>query len=282
VNGRRVSVSLPGADAGVLTRAARFADGNNIDIWLGDLSSSSANHDDCYVTTTAAAVAAVTDHCRIGIFLSLRGSGTPLRLAEDVGVVDQASGGRLELGLVVPATDRDDWERNAQALLSSWHYWPIDDDRSVAAMPGPAQPWLPRVVVDIGDGDGVDEAERLGAGVLRLDGATCREVDWRARRIALAVDVAGPVRDWLASDVLGAMVDLRIRADDAHARDVVINLTGWELARLEDDLRLLGVVVGTSLRCPDHKVEFLALDTWRWLHELNHLHQEIPNTRGDA
>jgi hypothetical protein len=82
----------------VLTRAARFADGNNIDIWLGDLRSSSANGADCFVTTTAAAVAAVTEHCRIGIFLSLRASvvltvncdpSAPIFEHADVGIVGQ-------------------------------------------------------------------------------------------------------------------------------------------------------------------------------------------------
>jgi hypothetical protein len=46
-------------------------------------------------------------------------------------------------------------------------------------------------------------------------------------------------------------------------------------SKKEWHVRLLGVVVGTSVRCPAHKVEFLALDAWRWLHELTHLHEEI-------
>jgi hypothetical protein len=98
------------------------------------------------------------------------------------------------------------------------------------------------------------------------------------RRIALAVELSGPVRDWLADDVLGAMLDLRAEADRVGAHDIVVVLAGTDPARLDEDFKLLGVVVGTSVRCPAHKVEFLALDTWRWLHELTHLHQEVGVT----
>lgn len=272
MNGRRVSVSIPGADAGTLTRAARLADRTNLDIWLGDPRGGGENADDSYVTTSAAAAAAVTEHCRIGLFLTLRGSGSPLRLAEDIGVVDQASSGRVDLGLVAPASGLDEWEREARALLSAWHEWPLPDGRTLAASPGPAQAWLPRIVV----GDAGEAADRLGAGVLNLEDGARRAVDGRARRIALGIDIPSPVSDWLAADVLGAILDLRARADNTNAHDLVVILGNHEPDRLEDDVRLLGVVVGTSLRCPAHKVEFLALDTWRWLHELAHLHDELP------
>jgi hypothetical protein len=276
MNGRRVSVSIPGADAGVLTRAAGLADRSNIDVWLGDPRGGAPNSDDSYVTAAAAAAAAVTAHCRIGVFLSLRSSGSALRVAEDIGVVDQASGGRLELGLVVPADGRAEWEIDAQALLAAWNEWPLPDGRAVAALPGPAQPWLPRLVI----GDGPGAAERLGAGVLHFEDGTGPLVDSHQRRIALGVDLHGSVRTWLEGDPLGAMLDLRARADASHAHDVVIVLRDYAPDRLDDDMRLLGVVVGTSLRCPEHKVEFLALDAWRWLHELTHLHDQLRATAG--
>jgi hypothetical protein len=276
MNGRRVSLSIPGADAAVLTQAARLADQSNIDIWLGDPHGGAPNSDDSHVLASAAAAAAVAAHCRIGVFLSLQCSGSPLRLAEDIGAVDQASGGRLELGLVVPVDGRAEWEIDAQALLTAWHEWPLPDGRAVAALPGPAQPWLPRLVV----GNWPGAAERLGAGVLQFEHGTRPPVDRRQRRIVLGVDLPGSVRNWLESDPLGAMVDLRTRADASHAHDVVLVLRDLELNQLDDDLRLLGVVVGTSLRCPAHKVEFLALDAWRWLHELTHLHDELTTAAG--
>lgn len=272
MNGRRVSVSIPRADAAGVVRAAQLADTTNLDIWLGDPRGQSESADDSYITTTAAAAAAVTAHCRIGLFLSLRGSGSPLRLAEDIAVVDQASSGRVELGLVA-ASDEPEWEQDAEALLHAWHDWPIHGGRSVAALPGPAQPWLPRLLV----GDVFDTAERLGAGVLLFDRDQKIQspVGTADRRIVLGVELSNSVRDWLADDVLGAMLALRAAADRCGAHDVVVVLNDFDPARLDDDMRLLGVVVGTSIRCPEHKVEFLALDAWRWLHGLTHLHEEI-------
>jgi hypothetical protein len=266
-------VNIPGADAGLLARAAQLADSTNLDIWLGDPRSQGANSDDSYISTAAGAAAAVTSHCRIGLFLSLRGSGTPLRLAEDIGVVDQASSGRLEVGLVAPTSARQEWEDDARALLHAWHHWPIHDGCSVAALPGPAQPWFPRLVV----GDAFGEAERLSAGVLLFASEETRtsSLDGPERRIALGVELAGSVRAWLADDVLGTMVELRAKADRLGAHDIVVVLADPDPAHLFDELQLLGVVVGTSVRCPAHKVEFLALDTWRWLHELTHLHHEV-------
>jgi hypothetical protein len=133
-------------------------------------------------------------------------------------------------------------------------------------------------------GDALDEAERLGAGVLLFAGEErgTSILATQKRRIALAVELSGPVRDWLTDDVLGAMLELRAEADRVGAHDIVVVLADTDPARLDEDFKLLGVVVGTSVRCPAHKVEFLALDTWRWLHELTHLHQEIGVTGGRA
>src|SRR2546423_11689347 len=47
----------------------------------------------------AAAVAAVTSHVRISTDIALLPFAHPLRLAEDMGILDQLSGGRMELGV---------------------------------------------------------------------------------------------------------------------------------------------------------------------------------------
>jgi alkanesulfonate monooxygenase SsuD/methylene tetrahydromethanopterin reductase-like flavin-dependent oxidoreductase (luciferase family) len=47
----------------------------------------------------AAAAAALTSHIRIGTDIALAPFAHPLRLAEDMGILDQLSGGRMELGL---------------------------------------------------------------------------------------------------------------------------------------------------------------------------------------
>ena len=174
--------------------------------------------------------------------------------------MDQASSGRVDLGLVAPASGLDEWEREARALLSAWHEWPLPDGRTLAASPGPAQAWLPRIVV----GDAGEAADRLGAGVLtNLEDGARRAVDGRALANRARHRHSQPRIGRLAADVLGAILDLRARADNTNAHDLVVILGNHEPDRLEDDVRLLGVVVGTSLRCPAHKVEFLALDTWR-------------------
>jgi hypothetical protein len=68
------------------------------------------------------------------------------------------------------------------------------------------------------------------------------------------------------------MVDLRGRADRAGAHEVMFLLADAGATRLGSDLEALGIVVGASLRCARHKLEFLAPDAWKWLTELRHLH----------
>ncbi len=142
MNGTGLSVCLPGAPASVIVGAARLAESHNVNLWVGDPAAGAPNSDDSYVMTAAAGVAAVTSYIRIGVFLTLAGSATPLRLAEDIGVVDQASRGRLELGLVVSGEEAS-WESSAGQLLRAWQEWPAGA-RTVAASPRPAQAWMPR------------------------------------------------------------------------------------------------------------------------------------------
>jgi hypothetical protein len=60
-------------------------------------------------------------------------------------------------------------------------------------------------------GNAFDEAQRLGAGVLLFAGEKIEPllVNAHKGRIALGVELSGPVSDWLADDVLGAMLELR-------------------------------------------------------------------------
>jgi hypothetical protein len=68
------------------------------------------------------------------------------------------------------------------------------------------------------------------------------------------------------------MVELRDRADRVGAHEVMFLLPDAGSSRLLADLEALVIVVGTSLRCARHKLEFLAPDAWNWLTELRHLH----------
>jgi hypothetical protein len=274
MNGVQLSVGIPGADAGSIADAARLAESCNLDIWIGDPHGRAANSDDSYVMAAAAAAAAVTSHIRIGVFLTLNGSAGPLRLAEDIGVVDQASRGRLELGLVAPVGSTDEWEERACRMLAAWHQWPAAE-RTVSATPRPAQPWMSRLVA--GDAGAYAIAERLRGGVVPLDEGAGHlpDADTAARRIVLPVTPSmgqGGVMDWLANGVLHRMIELRDRADRVAAHEILFLLPGAGRSRLVADLEVLGIVVGTSLRCARHKLEFLAPDAWKWLTELRHLH----------
>jgi alkanesulfonate monooxygenase SsuD/methylene tetrahydromethanopterin reductase-like flavin-dependent oxidoreductase (luciferase family) len=275
MNGIQLSVCIPGADAGTIVNAARLAESFNLDIWIGDPQGRAGNCDDSYVMTTAAAAAAVTSHIRIGVFLTLNGSAGILRVAEDIGVVDQASAGRLELGLIAPGAAIEEWESCARRLLGAWHDWPAGDKRRVSATPRPAQPWMSRLVAG---GAGVIEiADRLRGGVVLLDehAVPAGGSDAAQRRVVMVVAPAmgaGGVRAWLADRVLDAMVELRDRADRLGAHEVLFLLPDAGPSRLVADLEALGIVVGTSLRCARHKLEFLAPDAWNWLTKLRHLH----------
>jgi hypothetical protein len=268
VNGTRLSVCLPGASARTAADAALLAETANIDLWIGDPRGSC---DDSYVMAAAAAVAAVTAHIRIGVFLTLRGSATPLRLAEDVGVVDQASRGRLELGLVAPEEGVAEWEAAVRSMLRGWHEWPAGGGRTVATTPAPAQPWLSRLVVGP-----AATADRLRGGVVVMGdaGPLADPPDVADRRTVLVVEPElgdGGVRGWLAPDPYGVVAGLRAKVDGVGAHEVLVVL-GWPTPTLVDDIEALGVVVGTGLRCSAHQAPLLTPDAWRWLTELRHLH----------
>jgi alkanesulfonate monooxygenase SsuD/methylene tetrahydromethanopterin reductase-like flavin-dependent oxidoreductase (luciferase family) len=257
----------------------------NLDVWVGDprRDDRSDNADDSYVMATAAAVAAVTTHIRIGVFLTLDGSAEPLRLAEDIGVVDQAARGRIELGLVAPALGDHNslasWEASAKAMLNAWHHWPTTTGRSVATTPRPAQPWVPRLVA--GPPEVAAIADRVRGGVVLfesdVDGLRSSSGDDGddgsvARRTVLAVRPPVPVRDWLAPDPLGEVTSLRAAVDTASAHEVMVLLDAGGGQRLVDDMEALGIVVGTGLRCSAHHAPYLVPDAWRWLTERGDLH----------
>jgi alkanesulfonate monooxygenase SsuD/methylene tetrahydromethanopterin reductase-like flavin-dependent oxidoreductase (luciferase family) len=223
-------------------------------------------------------VAGVTAHIRIGVFLSLTGSGRPLRLAEDIGVVDQASRGRIELGLVVPSGDEDGWEALARQLLGAWTEWPVGPGRAVAATPRPAQPWVSRLVV--GSRATTAMADRLHAGVMMLDDPVAAEQSTRPangqRRVVLAVSPEtgqDGVMGWLAKDPLQTVLDLRAATDRAGANEATILLPNPPADRLEADITALGAVVATGLRCSVHQAGLLVEDAWNWVTNLGHLHR---------
>lgn len=276
MDGVRFSVILPGRSAADLMPVARWADVWNLAaLWVGDPAGAAPNCDDSYVMTTAAALAAVTESLRLGVFLTLRGSASPERIADDVGVVDQMSSGRLELGLV-PDTGDTTWMHAAAGLLGSWNGWPLGDSGdTVGVTPQPAQPMIPRAVV------GSDElAASLGAGTIiagddprasgRPSGSGVRS---RVVRL-LELDLSDGVQGWLAADPHGRIMELRGFAADAGATELAL-LVGPDQRLTESDVKALGIVVVPCLRAYAGHAHMIVNDAWMWLTERAHLH-EVP------
>jgi len=111
----RASVALPRLEPCALAEVAPVVEANGLEeLWIGVPAGA---RDSSWVVATAGALTAVTSTVRLGLFVSLGASAPPLQVAEDLGVVDQASGGRTELGLVVPPGDTATWEADARSVL---------------------------------------------------------------------------------------------------------------------------------------------------------------------
>jgi alkanesulfonate monooxygenase SsuD/methylene tetrahydromethanopterin reductase-like flavin-dependent oxidoreductase (luciferase family) len=206
-------------------------------------------------------LAGATTYVRLGAYLSLAGTATPLRLAEDIGVVDQAANGRLELGLV--ASEDPEWDERVRTLFGAWYGYPtVDGTDEVAIQPYPAQLVVPRVVA--GSGATAQLADRVRGGIVVDRGASAQDADALApRRTILRHRVEGPVADWLEGDVLSIARDLRDAAQQAGAQEVVVELPDADRDRVGTDVRALGTVLGTALRCAEHDLVTLADEAWR-------------------
>jgi hypothetical protein len=268
MSGLRLSLSLPGATAAELLEVGPWADHWNVaGLWIGDPRGEADNRSDSYVTATAAALSAVTVDIRLGLFLALGREKQIVRIAEDVAVVDQASGGRLELAFVPPAHGREAWTKDVARLLRAWNAWEIPSSAEVVpVIPGPAQPTLPRVVVD-----DRAAADALGAGRMLLDG----EPDGDAlvpRRTILVIEpgiAKEGVFEWLAGGATERVTELRDRARSAGAQEIMLLLEG---GLSERDVKALGTVVVPALRAAHRDVRAIAGDGWAWLTEKAHLH----------
>lgn len=249
----RVSVGAPGADAAAFLRLARTAEECNLDaIWIGDPAGRAVNADDAYVMVTGAACAAVTSDIRIGAFLSGRGSSTPLRLAEDIGVVDTIAAGRLSVAFVVPEAPEDEWRANLDRILEGWRGWELPGGGLVSLTPGPAQPRIP--------------AWRVGPGP---SGERLLPVREGTRSSPVLV------QPWTAGARLPCVEEvlkLVSEVESADAEELLFTVDGSS-AQLEETVELLAaVLVPCSRACPD-EVELLAHDARRWWEECAHLHR---------
>ena len=263
MSGLRVSLAVPGATAAEVVETARLAEHWNLaSIWIG--AADAARHcDDSYVTATAGAVTAVTSHLRIGVFLRLGVAKQVVRLAEDLAVLDQASNGRMETAFV-PAGDREAWLTAVASLVDAYHGWPVPgSDELLPVVPGPVQPEIPRLVVDDLDAANLLRAGRMVAGPPRAEPGLLRP------RTVLRRSLPRDVRAWLADDVVAAMLELRVAAREASARELLLVADSPPGA---DDIELLGTVVVPALRCADRDVRAIAVDAWTWATAKRHLH----------
>jgi alkanesulfonate monooxygenase SsuD/methylene tetrahydromethanopterin reductase-like flavin-dependent oxidoreductase (luciferase family) len=248
----------------MIETAQRAEHWNLASIWIGDPTGAAPHSADSHVTTIAGAVSSVTSTVRIGLFLGLGITTQVVRLAEDLGVLDQATNGRIEIGLVPPEGAVDAWLRNAAALINAYHAWPVPhSDELLPVIPGPAQPDIPRLVVD-----NVEAADRLHAGRL-LTGAAGEPSGDVGPRTVLRVALAPSVPAWLRDDAVGQMCELRAAARVARAREVL--LVAARQPTIED-MEALGTVVVPALRAADRDVRAITGDAVAWLTTKRHLH----------
>jgi alkanesulfonate monooxygenase SsuD/methylene tetrahydromethanopterin reductase-like flavin-dependent oxidoreductase (luciferase family) len=243
VSGPRTAVALPGAEAATLVAAAQAAEASNLDcIMIGDVGGTAPNSDDTYVLTAAAAVATATTDLRISLALDLRGSAPPLRVAEDLGVLDVMSAGRTEL-LLTPGADPG-WRPDLDAVLGAWMAWPVADGATAPVTPAPVQPVIPAWLVEGASATGLHGAQ----GVVF--------VDWPG-------EIPG----------LAALEEMRRVRDEAGAATVVVDAGAVSPDRHTEVIRALGTVVAPCLRCPADEVAILALDSTEYLLERTDLHE---------
>jgi alkanesulfonate monooxygenase SsuD/methylene tetrahydromethanopterin reductase-like flavin-dependent oxidoreductase (luciferase family) len=248
MSGPRLAVAASGADAAEIRRLAGIAEHHNIDaLVVGAVTAGFPNADDTYVMTAAGGVTACTRHLRIAVALSLRGSAPPLRIAEDIGVLDVMSAGRLELLLRRQPDER--WSRDLAAVLGAWSGWPLDDGRLMPVTPAPVQPNIPAWTVDVFSRQ--PTAEPLAQGKSMI------VVEW-----SHGTAVPGIV----------ALQNIRHARDAAGAATVVVDVGSVPKGDRVEVIAVLGAVVAPCLRCAADEVAILAQDATDWLVRRTDLH----------
>ena len=125
MNPVRTSLALTRFDTAAAVKAAEIVERRAVrTLWIGNPRSPDGGYAPTYLTATGGGVAAMTKSLRIGLFLSLGTDASPLRAAEDIAVLDNLAGGRIEIGLI--AAKDAGWAARANAFLSAWEKgWPM-------------------------------------------------------------------------------------------------------------------------------------------------------------
>jgi alkanesulfonate monooxygenase SsuD/methylene tetrahydromethanopterin reductase-like flavin-dependent oxidoreductase (luciferase family) len=154
--------------------------------------------------TMAAAMAARTEHARIRIAALIAPFHDPLRLAEDIAVVDLISGGRLDLvianGYVPGEFDMfgcdlaDRVKRTTETvatLKQAWTGEPFEfRGRTVRVTPTPAQPGGPDIILGGSGPKAAKRAARIADGFMPSDGSIWTV--YRDEMLALGKPDPGP------------------------------------------------------------------------------------------
>lgn len=252
MSGLRTGIAVPRADAATVVRAARLAEEWNIDsLWIGDPAGTAPNSDDTYVMVAAAAAATATVHVRLGVFLSARSSSPPLRIAEDIAVVDQISAGRLSVAFSRPPSPGDDeqWLADLSRIALAPQEWDLGDGRRMPVTPAPAQPSVPMAVFEQGGAP-------LVARPLRAAGSP----------VLVATDWPDPA----SAPAPDELLLLKRSAGEVGAHEVVLLIPAAD--EFASAFVVAGTVVAPCLRAADHEIPILALDATRWLEHCGALH----------
>jgi hypothetical protein len=258
MNPVRTSLALTRFDTAAAVKAAEIAERRAVrTLWLGATRAEDKGYAPTYLTATGGAVAAMTKSLRIGLFLNLSGDASPLRAAEDIAVLDNLAGGRIEIGLI--ATKDAGWAGRANAFLNAWEKgWPVPGRKPVAIIPQPVQPWIPRIVV--GDSTFLDPAHH--AGRLLHEGEISKAAG--ERRILL---VKPPFHELAAVEseqkALATLTALRESAMGAGAAEIMIEDDSGDLGRFEACATLIGTVIDPALRCSEEDIAGVVADAWQ-------------------
>jgi hypothetical protein len=260
MTGVRLTVQIDAGQARAATRIGTLADELGIDsIWVGSLGAQAEASAETLVSL--AALAATTEHVRVGAVLDAIDPGSVTELAEEIGVVDQASGGRLEL--IVRADSGEGLLGQAGRLYGAWTGLRLPDGRVVGVTPPPHQPALPMIALCP---DGTSEG--VGPGFcVSLEGAP--PAGRRPAEQRLAVWVNGPPSIEAAPDDESAEVTRLVeQLARCGATELVVPIAPASTT-LTDDLRFLAGVVRPALRASSHETELVIRDALAWYSRLD-------------
>lgn len=211
---------------------------------------------DRYVTMVASAIAARTRNARIGVVL--RSLDEPVRIAEDLAVLDHVACGRVDV-LVQRSQQSDE---RLTSLIAAWQGITTREGRDLPLTPAPMQPVLPVLVA---------EPRRPAPGPhtgrsVALQ-SVCRSADGTRRRAAAVIGsaVAGGVAGWVLKADIGDVLALRQRLHEEAVSDVVVEI--GEADPVEPQLTVVQAILRPVLCCAEHEVELLLPDARSFLQD---------------